>query len=108
MTANTIAESRSRGNGVPAKHSHSRGKARQVSNARVSRAATAHPRAVISSVAVFVARAEARAILWQCGEFDLHEAVDALQASAEASGLVAEIGQDAVQAIIADAFEAVR
>jgi len=32
------------------------------------------------------------------------EAADALQAAAIASGLVAAIGQDAVQAIMADAF----
>jgi hypothetical protein len=46
--------------------------------------------------------------LWQAGEFELQEAVDVLQASAEATGLVAEIGQDAVQAIIARAFGAVQ
>jgi hypothetical protein len=57
---------------------------------------------------VFVARAEARALLWQAGEFDLHTAVDELQAHAEREGLVAEIGQDAVQAIMATAFAVVR
>ena len=61
-----------------------------------------------SAVAVFRARAEARALLWQAGEFDLHEAVDALQAAAVANGLVSEIGQDAVQAIMAAAFQKVR
>jgi hypothetical protein len=40
--------------------------------------------------------------------FDLHEAVDTLQADAEASGLVEQIGQDAVQTIMAKAFAAVR
>ena len=39
---------------------------------------------------------------------DLHEAVDELQAAAEATGLVDERGQDAVQAIIAKAFERLR
>jgi hypothetical protein len=59
-------------------------------------------------LAVLISRAEARALLWQAGELDLHEAVDELQAAAEESGLIAELGQDAVQAIIAEAFEAVR
>jgi hypothetical protein len=60
------------------------------------------------ALAVFIARAEARALLWQTGEFDLHTAIDELQAAAERYGLVAKLGQDAVQAIIAKAFEAVR
>jgi hypothetical protein len=34
----------------------------------------------------------------------LHDAVDRLQASAEVSGLVDEIGQDGVQQILLDAF----
>jgi hypothetical protein len=59
-------------------------------------------------LAVFTARCEARALLWRCLEFDLHEAVDALQAAAIASGLVAEIGQDEVQRLMATAFHAVR
>jgi hypothetical protein len=59
-------------------------------------------------VAVFTARAEARALLWRAGGVDLHEAVDVLEATAERDGLVANLGQDAVQAIIARAFEAVR
>jgi hypothetical protein len=95
MKADTIPESRGRGNVGPTKRSYSRGRVHQVSSARVCRAATAPARAAISPVAVFVARAEARAILWQCGEFDLHEAVDALQSYAEASGLVDELSQDA-------------
>jgi hypothetical protein len=59
-------------------------------------------------VAVFTARAEARALLWQAGEFDLHEAVDILQRDAERDGLVDQIGQDEVQRIIAAAFAPVR
>jgi hypothetical protein len=59
-------------------------------------------------LAVFTARCEARALLWQAGEFDLHEAVDKLQADAVRDGLVAKLGQDAVQAIMAKAFAAVR
>jgi hypothetical protein len=61
-----------------------------------------------NSVRIFTARCEARALLWQAGEFDLHEAVDVLQAAAMRDGLVAAIGQDAVQALMAAAFTAVR
>ena len=77
-------------------------------NARVSRAPITREQPTVSPLAVLIARAEARALLWQAGELDFHEAVDVLQASAEASGLVDELGQDAVQAIIAQAFETVR
>jgi len=56
---------------------------------------------------VFVARAEARAMLWAACEFDLHEAVDVLQRDAERDGLVDELGQDAVQAILSRAFRRV-
>jgi hypothetical protein len=66
----------------------------------------APPRA--DPVAVFVARCEARALLWQAGELELHDAVDELQASAAASGLVDQLGQNGVQAIMAEAFAAVR
>jgi hypothetical protein len=62
----------------------------------------------VDPVLAFTARAEARALLVASGELDLHEAVDGLQAAAVASGLVHEIGQDAVQAIMADAFTVVR
>jgi hypothetical protein len=53
---------------------------------------------------VFRARAEGRALLFAAGEIDLHAALDQLQVDAEQRGLVAEIGQDAVQEILADAF----
>jgi hypothetical protein len=53
---------------------------------------------------VFQLRCWARAYLYAAGELELPEAVDALQAAAEAYGLVDELGQDAVQAIIASAF----
>jgi hypothetical protein len=56
----------------------------------------------------FCERAEARAYLFHVGEYSLTEAVDVLQADAVRSGLVAEIGQDGVQAIIAQAFARVR
>jgi hypothetical protein len=73
-----------------------------------SAARIAEPAVRPSTLAVFIARAEARALLWQAGEMDLHEAVDELQATAERDGLVAEIGQDAVQEIITRAFKAVQ
>jgi hypothetical protein len=61
-----------------------------------------------SPVEVFTARAEARAFLWYEGYLVLHEAVDVLQADAERAGLIYAIGPDAVQAIMAAAFGAVR
>jgi hypothetical protein len=62
----------------------------------------------LSPLVIFIARAEALAILYAACEFDLHEAVDVLQHDAVATGLIAEIGQDAVQAIMAKAFRGVR
>jgi hypothetical protein len=53
---------------------------------------------------IFRERCEVRAILYEAGELELHEAVDVLQADAERTGLVEAIGQDAVQAIMAAAF----
>lgn len=44
----------------------------------------------------FRPRCAARAYLFVEGEFDLHTAVDELQAGAEATGLVDEIGQDQI------------
>jgi hypothetical protein len=71
-------------------------------------AARAYPAAKPSALAVFIARAEARALLWQADQIDLHAAVDELQAAAERDELIAEIGQDAVQEIIAGAFGKMR
>src|SRR5262245_57791397 len=68
--------------------------------ARLDRNAIERP----SPLAVFVARAEARALLWAAGELDLHDAVDELQAAAVRAGLVAELGQDRVQDIMVEAF----
>lgn len=59
----------------------------------------------ITPADVFRARCEARALLCAAGELDLLDAVDALQAAAVANGLVVAVGQDAVQAIMAKAFE---
>ena len=58
----------------------------------------------IGAFEAFVARAEARAILWQACEFDLHDAVDVLWHAAERDGLVRELGPDRVQQLLADAF----
>jgi hypothetical protein len=57
---------------------------------------------------VFTLRCWARARLFAEGEIDLRTAVDELQAAAERDGLVTLLGQDAVQTIIARAFEVVR
>jgi hypothetical protein len=59
-------------------------------------------------IVVFNLRCESRAKLWRAGEIDLHTAVDELQQAAEASGLVAAIGQDELQTLMAAAFGAVR
>jgi hypothetical protein len=68
----------------------------------------AGPSPPITNAKIFKERCEARATLFAIGEYDLHEAVDVLQAAAEASGLVDEIGQNAVQALMAEAFGRVR
>jgi hypothetical protein len=44
---------------------------------------------LIDAVAVFIARAEARALLWAAGEIDLHTAVDELWADAVRDGTTA-------------------
>jgi hypothetical protein len=58
----------------------------------------------ISAEEIFRERCEARAILYEAAQLSLHEAVDELHADAERTGLVDMLGQDAVQAIIAEAF----
>jgi hypothetical protein len=63
---------------------------------------TTLPRAPIDVLAL---RAEARALLWVEPEIEtIPEVVDPLHAFAVKSGLVAEIGQDAVQKILSDSF----
>jgi hypothetical protein len=42
------------------------------------------------------------------GELTLDESVDVLQRAAIANGLVSDVGQDAVQSIMASAFRKVR
>ena len=68
----------------------------------------AEPLEHITPADVFRARCEARALLYAAGDLDLYEAVDDLQAAAIESGLVAAIGQDTVQAVMAEAFEGAR
>jgi hypothetical protein len=79
------------------------GAQRQGSNMTIGHAATSIVAA--DPVEVFTARCEARAHLVKVGELELHEAVDGLQEAAERAGLVTSLGQDAVQAMIAVAFE---
>lgn len=62
----------------------------------------------VDAVEVFRERCEARALLWAVGEIDLHDAVDVLQADAGRSGLIVDIGQDAVQALMSAAFRPYR
>jgi hypothetical protein len=62
----------------------------------------------VDPLAAFQARCESRALLYRAGELTLHDAVDELQHAAEASGLVAKLGQDQVQAIMSESFAVVR
>jgi hypothetical protein len=71
-------------------------------------AAARKPAVRLSALAVFIARAEARALLWKCGELTLHNAIDELWADAERDGLLAKFGPDEVQRLLADAFAKVR
>jgi hypothetical protein len=61
-----------------------------------------------SPLCVLIALAEARALLYAANEFDLPDAVDPLQAFAVESGLIDDVGQDAVQRILATAFSQVQ
>ena len=58
----------------------------------------------VDALDALTARAWARAYLWSIGEYNLLEAVDILQQDAERDGLVARVGQDRVQGILAKAF----
>jgi hypothetical protein len=60
-------------------------------------------RAAIPPLEVFVAHCEACAHLVASGDYDFHETVDRLQADAVRTGLVDEIGQHTVRAIMASA-----
>jgi hypothetical protein len=56
-------------------------------------------------IVVLQARAEARALLYSVGEFELEQAVHPLYAFAIKRGLVGEFGMDTVSNIIRRAFE---
>jgi hypothetical protein len=71
-------------------------------------AAPEPPPPIAPAATFFATWCRTRARRWHCGEIDLHEAVDVLQAAAEERGLVAELGQDAVQRLMSEAFAAVR
>jgi hypothetical protein len=77
----------------------------------------AHPAAAIDQVGetrrpppieIFRERCDARAMLVANGLMSLQDAVDGMQESAAAQGLVATHGQDRVQEIMAAAFAPVR
>jgi hypothetical protein len=61
-----------------------------------------------SALEVFIARAWARAQLYAAGELNLHTATDPLWHAAERDGLLRELGADALQQLLADAFSEVR
>jgi len=58
----------------------------------------------VDSLDAFIERASARAYLWSIGEYELHEAVDQLEADAERDGLNDLIGVDGIQRILSEAF----
>jgi hypothetical protein len=58
----------------------------------------------VAPLDVFRERAEARSLLVSNGLMDLQDAVDGLQESAVAQGLVATHGQDRIQEIMAESF----
>ena len=62
----------------------------------------------VPALDVFRLRCECRVILVDACLMNLAEAVDGLQAAAVHYGLTKEIGQDRVQAIMAEAFGRVR
>jgi hypothetical protein len=61
---------------------------------------------IVTPLMVFQARAEARALLAYAGEYDAEAAIDALLDDAFDSGLVDQVGERALYAIIAKAFQA--
>jgi hypothetical protein len=64
--------------------------------------------AKVDALSAFRLRCEARALLVVEGAIDFQTAVDELQASAVKSSIIDVVGQDAVQAIMANAFAKVR
>jgi hypothetical protein len=70
-------------------------------------AAIDHESAKASPIVVFRERAEARAMLVANGLMPLIEAVDGLQESAAALGLLKRYGQDEIQRIMGESFRLV-
>ena len=71
-------------------------------NSTAAAISEAPPRAApASALEIFRERAEARAVLCANGLMDLQDAVDGLQESAAAQGLLKQYGQDAIQWIMA-------
>ena len=83
-------------------------RARHAGSGRVPALGVVRSRNSVSSLLVFTARAEARALLYAACMMNLHEAVDGLWAAVERNALLDEAGADAMQAILASAFGAVR
>src|SRR5262249_21703951 len=71
-------------------------------------AAARKPAARPSVLEAFTLRCWARAQRYAVGEIGLHDAIDELQRAAEASGLIAELGQDEVQRLMVEAFAPLR
>src|SRR5262245_56168060 len=69
---------------------------------------TKNTKQLADPVEAFIARCEARAMLFEADEFDLHEAVDVLQDAAVANRLVGVLGQDRVQEVMGNACRLVR
>jgi hypothetical protein len=63
-----------------------------------------HESATASPIEIFRERCEARAMLVANGHMSLIEAVDGLQESAAAQGLLKRYGQDEVQQIMSESF----
>jgi hypothetical protein len=63
-----------------------------------------HQTAMPAPIEIFRERCEARVLLCANGLMTLQDAVDTLQAAAEAQGLVARYGQDEIQQILSEAF----
>jgi hypothetical protein len=63
-----------------------------------------HESAKASAIEIFRERAEARAMLVSSGLMPLQDAVDGLQESAVAQGLLQRYGQDEIQQIMAESF----
>jgi hypothetical protein len=69
-----------------------------------SRSIDHSPSATASLIAIFCERCEARCLLVSNGLMTLQDAVDGLQESAAAQGLLKEFGQDAIQQILSESF----